>query len=75
MDSNLIGSFFLYEVNHISLASVFGSLPMTNTSYKCWVTRDTDNPRSVATLPDGEIAYSTCTTEVNDKKIKYLFEK
>ncbi len=30
MDSNLIGSLFLYEVNHISLASVFGSLPMTH---------------------------------------------
>jgi hypothetical protein len=29
MESNLIGLFFLYEVNHSSLASVFGSLSTT----------------------------------------------
>jgi hypothetical protein len=29
MDSDVIGSFFLYEVNHISLVNMFGSLHRT----------------------------------------------
>jgi hypothetical protein len=28
-NSDIIGLFFLYEVNHISLADMFGSLPTT----------------------------------------------
>jgi len=37
----------------------------TNTPYKCWPSRDTDNSRSVAMLPNGQIAYNKCGTEVN----------
>ncbi len=37
----------------------------TNTSYKCWPSRDTDNSQSVAMLPNGRIAYNKCGAEVN----------
>lgn len=36
----------------------------TNTPYKCWPSRDTDNPQSVAMLPNGQIAYNKCGAEV-----------
>jgi hypothetical protein len=47
----------------------------TNTPYKCWPSRDTDNSQSVAMLPNGQIAYNKCGTEVNDIINKYLYEK
>ncbi len=37
-----------------------------DTPYKCWPSRDTDNPQSVAMLPNGQIAYNKCSAEVND---------
>jgi hypothetical protein len=38
----------------------------TNTSYKCWPSRDTDNSQSVAMLANNQIAYNKCEAEVND---------
>lgn len=35
-----------------------------NTVYKCWPSRGTDNPQSVAMLPNGQTAYNKCSTEV-----------
>ncbi len=39
-----------------------------DTPYKCWPSRDTDNPQSVAMLPNGQIAYNKCSAEVNNYK-------
>lgn len=40
----------------------------TNTPYKCWPSRDTDNLQSIAMLPNGQIAYNKCTAEVKIKR-------
>lgn len=45
------------------------SIPMgmtVNTAYKCWPSRDNDDSQSVAMLPNGQIAYNKCGTEVMD---------
>jgi hypothetical protein len=40
----------------------------SNTPYKCWPSRDTDNSQSVAMLSNGNIAYNKCGAEVNISK-------
>lgn len=45
---------------HVSIPSGLN----TNTAYKCWPSRDTDNSQSVAMLPNGQIAYNKCGAEV-----------
>jgi len=49
---------------HVSLPNGMN----TNTSYKCWPSRYTDKSQSVAMLPNGQIAYNKCGTEVNHYK-------
>ena len=43
----------------------------TNTAYKCWPSRDTDNSQAVATLPNGQAAYNKCGAQVYIDREKF----
>ncbi len=56
---------------HVSISTGMNS----NTPYKCWPSRDTDNSQSVAMLSNGHIAYNKCGAEVKIfKSIIFSYE-